>query len=70
MRCKACNVDLSETYTLCPLCGEKASDEPPMLKGMKPAPYPKNVPVAVKEEEKKVKTAFSTEKLKAYFNFI
>lgn len=68
MRCIACNVDLSETYTVCPLCGEKASDEPAKLQGLKPAPYPHNAPVKKAENEKKEKTPFSIEKLKAYFN--
>ncbi len=70
MRCKFCNVDLSETYTKCPLCGEKASDEAPRLLGLKPAPYPKNAPVVKQVEEKKAKTPFSVEKLKAYFSTI
>lgn len=68
MRCKACNVDLSETYTRCPLCGEKAVDEPAKLKGLKPAPYPKNSPVVNPLAEKREKTPFCMEKLKAYFN--
>ena len=68
MRCKACNVDLSETYTVCPLCGEKASDEPARLQGLRPAPYPHNAPVKKAENEKKEKTPFSLEKLRAYFN--
>ncbi|MBQ7296267.1 MAG: hypothetical protein IJW86_08795 [Clostridia bacterium] len=70
MRCKACNVDLSETYTICPLCGEKAIDEPARLQGLKPAPYPHNVPVKKAEDEKKEKTPFSIEKIKAYFSMI
>ncbi len=70
MRCKLCNVDLSETYTRCPLCGEKASDEAPRLGGLKPAPYPKNAPVVKPPEEKKEKTPFSLEKLRAYFSTI
>lgn len=39
MRCKNCGVDLGEEYTLCPLCGEKAVDEPPVLEGFKTAEY-------------------------------
>lgn len=70
MRCNACNVDLSETYTVCPLCGEKAVDEAPRLQGLKPAPYPHNVPVKKPEDEKREKTPFSIEKLKAYFSMI
>ena len=68
MRCNACNVDLSETYTVCPLCGEKASDEPARLQGLRPAPYPHNNPVKKSDGEKRGKTPFSIEKLKAYFN--
>lgn len=40
MRCLKCGVDLGEEYTRCPLCGEKASDEPPVLSGFKTAEYP------------------------------
>lgn len=68
MRCKACNIDLSETYTQCPLCGEKAVDEPAKLQGLKPAPYPHNVPVRKADDKKREKTPFSIEKLKAFFN--
>lgn len=67
MRCIHCNVDLSETYTKCPLCGEKAEDIEPRLKGLKNAPYPHNVPTEVKKV-KKEKTGFSFEKIKAFFN--
>ncbi len=41
LRCKACNVDLGEEYTVCPLCGEKATDEEVILKNIKTAEYPK-----------------------------
>lgn len=68
MRCNACNVDLAETYTICPLCGEKASDEPARLQGLKVASYPKNSPVKELPKTKKTKTPLSIEKLKAYFN--
>ena len=40
MRCLNCGVDLGEGYTRCPLCGEKASDEEPVLKGFVTAEYP------------------------------
>lgn len=40
MRCPDCNVDLGEEYTRCPLCGAKASEEAPVLKGFKTAEYP------------------------------
>lgn len=68
MRCKECNVDLSETYTICPLCGEKATNEPAKLQGLKNAPYPKNSPVKEMANTNKKKTPLSIEKLKAYFN--
>lgn len=41
LRCKACNVDLGEGYTVCPLCGEKATYEDVTLKNIKAAEYPK-----------------------------
>ena len=40
MRCTECNVDLSENVKVCPLCGNKASDEAPVIEGMKTAEYP------------------------------
>lgn len=40
MRCLKCGVDLGEEYTRCPLCGEKAADEPPVLSGFQTAVYP------------------------------
>lgn len=40
MRCNECNVDLGESYHICPLCGAKAKDNPPHLSGIEEAPYP------------------------------
>ena len=68
MRCLKCNVDLGETYTLCPLCGEKASDDAPLLEGFTVAPYPKNSPVKPPEKSEKPKYGLSKERLKAFFN--
>ncbi len=41
MRCKSCNVDLSEGAKKCPLCGEIAVNEEPVLQGLQTAYYPK-----------------------------
>ena len=49
MRCNECNVDLGESYHICPLCGAKAADEPPRLEGLEEAPYP-DVSKSVEEE--------------------
>lgn len=68
MRCTKCNVDLAETYTLCPLCGEKASNDEPLLKGLSVAPYPKNSPIVPLEKEDNPIKGFSIEKIKAFFN--
>lgn len=68
MRCRKCNVDLAETYTLCPLCGEKASDDAPLLEGFTAAPYPKNAPVTPIEKSKKPSYGIKKEKIKAFFN--
>lgn len=68
MRCRKCNVDLAETYTLCPLCGETATDDAPLLEGITVAPYPKNSPVKPTEKEEKPKLSLSKEKLRAFFN--
>ena len=67
MRCDKCNVDLPESYTRCPLCGSKPVDCEAKIKGMNAVDYSdrKAMPSeAVKAE----KTAFSFEKIKAYFN--
>lgn len=68
MRCTKCNVDLGETYTLCPLCGEKASNDEPLLKGISVAPYPKNSPVKPIEKKAKPTYGLSKERIKAFFN--
>lgn len=68
MRCRECNVDLSENYKKCPLCGGPAYDDEPRVKGIKAAPYPDNVLPKKTENPKKPKTPFTIEKLKAYFN--
>lgn len=68
MRCRECNVDVSENYKKCPLCGSKVYDDEPRVKGIKAAPYPENVSVPETVNPKKPKTAFTVEKLKAYFN--
>jgi hypothetical protein len=68
MRCRKCNVDLAESYTICPLCGEKASDDAALLEGFTVAPYPKNSPVKPISEEDKPSYGLSKEKLKAFFN--
>lgn len=41
MRCRNCNVDLPESYTACPLCGSKASNDEPLIKDIRTAEYPK-----------------------------
>lgn len=68
MRCRECNVDLSESYKRCPLCSGEAFDDEARVKGIKAAPYPNNVPVKKAEKIKKPKTAFTFEKIKAFFN--
>lgn len=68
MRCKCCDVDLSETYSKCPLCGADAVEEEVRLKGLKNAPYPHNSPVQDAENTKKTNYGFSFEKIKAFFN--
>ncbi len=40
MRCRNCNIDLPESYKVCPLCGEKAYDDQPLIEGIKTAEYP------------------------------
>ncbi|MBR3816652.1 MAG: hypothetical protein IKJ27_07995 [Clostridia bacterium] len=68
MRCKHCNVDLPETYTRCPLCGNTPSDEEPRIKDLEAIPYPdKKINEAATKPEKN-KSPFSVEKIKAYFN--
>ena len=68
MRCRECNVDLSETYTKCPLCGAKAYEDEAQLKGISPAPYPHGEVPKMKKDNQKLKTPFTLEKVKAFFN--
>lgn len=68
MRCRECNVDLSENYTKCPLCGSAAQNDEAKVKGITPAPYPHNKPVTETEKVNKSRTPFTFEKLKAFFN--
>ena len=68
MRCRECNVDLSENYKRCPLCSSQAFDDEAKIKGIKAAPYPHNAPTKTAEKIKKPKTAFSAEKIKAFYN--
>lgn len=67
-KCEKCNVDLSQSYGICPLCGEKAVEGEIRVKNLKPAPYPHNAPVKPAEKSKKYKTGTDAEKIKAYFN--
>lgn len=40
MRCLACQVDLNENVTMCPLCGGPAEDLPPQIPGVSYQDYP------------------------------
>jgi len=40
MRCPACQVDLNETASLCPLCGGRAADIPPLIERIAYQDYP------------------------------
>ena len=68
MRCRKCNVDLAETYTVCPLCNEKASDDAPLLEGFTVAPYPKDSPVRPTDKPQKIRYGLNKERIKAFFN--
>ena len=41
MRCRACNVDLPDNYTACPLCGEKTSPDEVKISGIRYSECPK-----------------------------
>ena len=68
MRCRECNIDLSENYKKCPLCGEKAFDDEAKIKDIKEASYPENVMGLPLQKTKKPRIPFTFEKVKAYFN--
>lgn len=68
MRCRECNVDLSENYTKCPLCGSKAYDDESRIKGVSPAPYPHGKADVTVIKPQKLRTPFSFEKVRAFFN--
>lgn len=67
MRCKECNVDLGEEYTVCPLCGAQAVDEPPRLEGMRTSEYPPVYSRPDRTEPPEKKYGLSVQRLKAYF---
>ena len=67
MRCIYCNVDLPDTYKLCPLCGKEASEDEAKIKGLSSVPYSKNPP-SLNDKVKKEKSPFCIEKVKAFFN--
>lgn len=68
MRCKECNVDLPETYTKCPLCGNAASDDELQFKNIKYMPYPRGQYETIALESIKTKKKFSFEKIKAFLS--
>ena len=53
MRCLACQVDLNETVTKCPLCGSTAEDVPALLEGIVFQDYPVCEPVKQEKEARK-----------------
>lgn len=67
MRCEKCNVDLPENYTRCPLCGSKPINNEAKIKNLKAVPYSDSAVEHIEKAEK-VKTDFTFEKIKAYFN--
>ena len=67
-RCKTCNIDLGEEYTICPLCGEKSVNEEKKIKGLVTAPYPLTFTQPTHEKVKIKEAPLSKEKLKAYFS--
>ena len=67
-RCRLCDIDLGEEYTVCPLCGAKSVNEEKKIKSIVTAPYPLSYSLPDHSAAKVAKTSFSKEKLKAYFN--
>ena len=67
-RCRSCDIDLGEEYTICPLCGEKTVNEEKRIKGIVTAPYPLTFTQPTHEMKKVKEAPLSKEKLKAYFN--
>ncbi|MBQ5904446.1 MAG: hypothetical protein IIW88_01070, partial [Clostridia bacterium] len=67
-RCKHCDIDLGEEYTVCPLCGESTVNENKKIAGFETAPYPLTYSIPTHEKIKTEKAPFSIEKLKAYFS--
>lgn len=67
MRCNKCNVDLPENYNRCPLCGAEPEKSEAKLKNLNAVPYP-DTPISESEKPQIIKTNFTLEKIKAYFN--
>ena len=67
-KCGKCNVRIGEEYSVCPLCGEKATvtDTPDAY--FKTALFPTEVKEYKHRNTRKVNPVISKERLKAYFN--
>ncbi len=67
-RCSACDVDLAEEYTICPICGAKAVNEAKRVEGIRTYEFPLEFSPVKATTKKAPKTGLSKEKLKAYFH--
>ena len=67
-RCKECDIDLGEEYTICPLCGKESVNEEKKIKDFVTAPYPLTFTQPTHKKAKIKEAPLSAEKLKAFFN--
>lgn len=67
-RCKECNIDLGEEYTICPLCGKESINAEKKIKDFVTAPYPLTFTQPTHKKAKVKEVPLSAEKLKAFFN--
>ena len=67
-RCKECNIDLGEEYTVCPLCKAKAENSKKTIDGLKTAPYPLTFEKPDHSWNNYKSIPLSMEKIKAYFS--
>jgi hypothetical protein len=67
-RCKHCNIDLGEEYTVCPLCHEKAINETKKIPNIRTAEYPLSYSQPDHSAIKIKNPPLTKERIKAYFH--
>lgn len=67
-RCKHCDIDLGEEYTVCPLCHEVTANESKNIPDIRTAEYPLSFTLPDHTTTKVKNAPLSKERIKAYFH--